>query len=349
MNTILLNEILYPAISIASLLILYQLVFSLLRKWSKTKKRFLPALLTKYIYYPGLFLIVNIALYIALLFIRRYLPEGLAGGLAHVLQITGICFTGFLVMRLIVIFRELSLHRFAHADTLDYSVRKAKTRFQLIERVLHFIIIFAVVALVLMTFDSVRKVGTTLLASAGVVGIIIGFAAQKSLGTMFAGIQIALSQPIRIGDTVVVEGQFGTIGEITLTFVVVKIWDGRRLIMPISYFLEKSFENWTMVTPEVVGKATIHADYSLPVEEVRRQCLSWIEESPLWDGRTKGFSVTGANNRTMEVRATMSAKNSDDAYALECLIREKLITYIREKYPDSLPKVRLDMGSTEAG
>jgi small-conductance mechanosensitive channel len=338
-----LHEFIYPAISIVGMLVLYQLVFSVLRKWSRKKKRFLPGLLTRYVYYPGLLLITNISLFIALLFVRRYLSGPVSSAIAHILQITGICFSGFLVMRLIIIFREFALHRFANADVLDYSVRKAKTRFQLIERVIHFLIIFAMIAFVLMTFENVRKIGTTLLASAGVVGIIIGFAAQKSLGAMFAGIQIALSQPIRIGDTVVVEGQFGTIGEITLTFVVVNIWDGRRLIMPISYFLEKSFENWTMVTPEVVGKATIHVDYSLPVDEVREQCIKWIMESPLWDGRTKGFVVTGANNRTMEVRATMSAKNSDDAYTLECLIREKLITYIRQNHPNALPKSRVHL------
>jgi small-conductance mechanosensitive channel len=337
----LLQEFIYPAISIAGVLILYQLVFTLFRRWSRRKKRFLPVLLTKYLYYPGLLLIINVALFISLTFVSGFLSDSVHAFILHVLKITGICFSGFVVIRLIVIFREITLHQYAHADKLDYSVRKAKTKFQLIERIIHFLIIFAIIAFVLMTFENVRKIGTTLLASAGVVGIIIGFAAQKSLGTMFAGIQIALSQPIRIGDTVVVEGQFGTIGEITLTFVVVNIWDGRRLIMPISYFLEKSFENWTMVTPEVVGKASIHVDYSLPVEEVREQCLQWITSSPLWDGRTKGFVVTGANNRTMEVRATMSAKNSDDAYTMECMIREKLITYIREKHPYALPKARI--------
>lgn len=338
------NELIYSAISTAALLIAYQLVFLVLRKWSKTKKRFLPGLLTRKLYFPGLLLILNISVYVALGFLRSYISLQLSAATAHALQITGICFSGFLFMRLIVVFRELSLRHYAGANALDYSVRKAKTRFQLIERILHVIIVFAVVALVLMTFEQVRRVGTTLLASAGVVGIIIGFAAQKSLGTIFAGIQIALSQPIRIGDTVVVEGQFGTIGEITLTFVVVNIWDGRRLIMPISYFLEKSFENWTMVSPEVIGKAIIHVDYSLPVEEVRTQCIAWITSSPLWDGRTKGFVITGANNRTMEVRATMSAKNADDAYNLECEIRERLVTYIRENYPDALPKIRLDTG-----
>jgi small-conductance mechanosensitive channel len=345
MTNDLLQEFIYPAISIAGFLIFYQLIFSILKKWSRKKKRFLPVLLTKYIYYPGLLLITNVSLFICLAFVKHFLPDTLAEAIQHILKITGICFFGFLIMRLIIVFREVTLHHYVNADALDYSVRKAETKFQLLERMAHFLIIFAMIAFVLMTFESVRRIGTTLLASAGVVGLIIGFAAQKSLGAMFAGIQIALSQPIRIGDTVVVEGQFGTIGEITLTFVVVNIWDDRRLVMPISYFLENSFENWTMLSPEIIAKVFIHADYSLPIEDVRKQCLQWIRESPLWDKRAMSFVVTGANNRTIELRAIMSAKNADDASTLEYQIREKLITYIQQNHAYALPKMRLDMES----
>jgi len=193
-----------------------------------------------------------------------------------------------------------------------------------------------------MTFDSIRQIGTTLLASAGVVGLVIGFAAQKSLGTLFAGLQIAIAQPIRIDDTVVVEEQFGTIGEITLTYVVINSWDGRRLVVPINYFLEHPFENWTRTSPEVVGKVKFYADYSLPVAEVREQFNKWLENEPLWDKRTSNFIVSNATENTIELRATMSARNSDDAFTLECRMREKLIGHIHNNFPQCLPQKRLD-------
>jgi small-conductance mechanosensitive channel len=183
--------------------------------------------------------------------------------------------------------------------------------------------------------------GTTILASAGVVGIVLGFAAQKSLGTLFSGIQIIVSQPIRIGDVVVVENEFGTIGEINLTFVVIQTWDGRRLIVPINYFLEKTFESWTRVSPEVISKVKIYTDYTAPIEKIRAEFKKHLEESALWDRRNADFLVTNANDKTIELRATMSAKDSATAWDLECYIREKLITYLQQNYPEALPKTRL--------
>jgi small-conductance mechanosensitive channel len=321
-------------------LLVYQLVFYFLKRWSHKKKSILPGLLSAYIYYPGLTLVVELMAMVGFSVLGDRLKEQYSTVIRHGLVVLIIATTGFLITRIILVLSKLALHHYASEDPLNYAPRRAKTKFQLIQRVLNSVIIFTAFAIILMTFDSIRQVGSTLLASAGVVGIIIGFAAQKSLGTFFAGIQIAISQPIRIDDTVVVEGTFGTIGEITLTYVVLNSWDGRRLIVPINYFLEKNFENWTRTSPEVIAKVLIYADYTMPVAELREQFMKWVEASPLWDKRSKGFLVTDATERTIELRATMSARNAGDAYDLECQIREQLITYIREKHAYALPKVR---------
>lgn len=320
--------------------LLYEVIFFFIQRWGNKKNRVLPQLLQKHIRVPGHLLVFTISLQIALPLGKFFLNTWWYDWIHHALEILMIVAIGFLLTRFVSFLRDLGLHQYKVENPVDYSFRKAKTRFQILQRVLNLLILLGTIAFVLTTFESVRKIGGTLLASAGVVGIIIGFAAQRSLGSLFAGIQIALSQPIRIDDTVVVEGEFGTIGEINLTYVVIHTWDGRRKIVPINYFLENSFENWTRTTPEVVGKVKIYVDYNLPLEPLRKVFSLWLEQSPLWDKRAAGLLVTGCTERVMEIRATMSAKNSGDAWDLECMVREKMIDYIRENYPDALPRTR---------
>jgi small-conductance mechanosensitive channel len=345
MNETLQHSILLAAVIIGGGSALYHIAFYFIKKWASRKKRIFPSLLSKYIYYPGQFFIFVITSWTSLELFEDHFSVKYYLILQHLLQILLAGIIGFLLIRSATVAREIALHHYTVIEPLDYGLRKAKTKFQLIQRVFNSMIILATLAAILMTFQSIRQVGTTLLASAGVVGLVIGFAAQKSLGTLFAGLQIAISQPIRIDDTVVVEDQFGTIGEITLTYVIVNCWDGRRLIVPISYFLEKPFENWTRVSPEVVSKVKIYADYSLPVDNIRTQVKKWLDETPLWDKRIWGVVVTSASEKTIEVRATMSAKNSGDSWDLECMIREKIIAYIQSHHPESLPKTRFE--STE--
>jgi small-conductance mechanosensitive channel len=196
-----------------------------------------------------------------------------------------------------------------------------------------------------MTFERVRQLGAGLLASAGVAGIVLGFAAQKSLATILAGIQIALTQPIRVEDVVIVEGEWGTIEEITLTYVVVRIWDMRRLIVPIHYFIEKPFQNWTRVSADILGTVNLYLDYSVPVEALREEFKRILDASDYWDGETWGVQVTDSTDKTMTVRPLMSAKNSGDAWNLRCEVREKLIAFVRENYPDALPRIRAEVDS----
>ncbi|MDH3556239.1 MAG: mechanosensitive ion channel family protein, partial [Deltaproteobacteria bacterium] len=180
---------------------------------------------------------------------------------------------------------------------------------------------------------------------AGIVGIIVGLAAQKSISTLFAGIQMAITQPIRIDDVVIVENEWGRIEEITLTYVVVRIWDLRRLIVPITYFLEKPFQNWTRISAEILGTVFLYVDYTVPVEAVRTELRRILENSPLWDGQICLLQVTNATERTTELRAIISATDASNAWELRCEVREKLIGFIRQNYPDGLPKVRAELHS----
>jgi hypothetical protein len=204
-------------------------------------------------------------------------------------------------------------------------------------------IILITLAVVLLSFNNVRKIGAGLLTGVGVGGIIVAFAAQKSLGNLLAGFQIAFTQPIRIDDVLVVEGEWGRVEDITLTYVVLNIWDQRRLILPINYFIEKPFQNWTRSTSEILGTVFLYMDYTFPVENLRTELTRLLNTSELWDQRVGILQVTDAKEATMEIRALVSARNSSQAFDLRCYIRENLIKYIRENNPESLPQHRHDI------
>jgi small-conductance mechanosensitive channel len=201
----------------------------------------------------------------------------------------------------------------------------------------------------LMTFDRIRHVGVSILASAGMIGIILGFAAQRSIATLFAGLQIALTQPIRIDDAVIVEGEWGRVEEITLTYVVIKIWDLRRLVVPVTYFLEKPFQNWTRVSANLLGTVFLYVDYSVPVDEVRRELQAILKVSALWDGQVGGVQVTNSSERTLELRLLMSAADSSKIFDLRCEVREKVLAFLQQNHPGSLPRVRADLGGLGPG
>jgi hypothetical protein len=203
-------------------------------------------------------------------------------------------------------------------------------------------------ASMLMVFDSVRQFGASILASAGLAGIVIGFAAQRSIGALLAGFQIALTQPIRVDDVVIVENEWGRIEDITLTYVVVRIWDLRRLVVPISYFIERPFQNWTRASAALLGTVFLHLDYTVPIDALRAELTRILEASPLWDGKVNVLQVTDAKEHTVEVRALASAADASIAWDLRCEIREKLIAFVQQRYPESLPRVRATLDSRAA-
>lgn len=239
----------------------------------------------------------------------------------------------------------LDLNKITEGDNL--TSRKIITQLQYIRQLSIIVIGFVAIAAILLHFDGVRSIGTGLLTSAGVAGIIIGFAAQKTIANLLAGFQIAFTQPIRYDDVVIVEGEWGKIEEITLTYVVVRIWDLRRLIVPINYFIEKPFQNWTRSSAEILGTVFIYVDYNIPVDKIRNKLTQILESHELWDKKVNALQVTNTDNKVMELRALMSAKDASDAFDLRCGVREQLVYFVQENYPNSLPKIRAEMDKNE--
>ncbi len=250
---------------------------------------------------------------------------------------------GWVLMKLTRVFEDAASKYYEDDLKNPYKARKVQTQLQYVRRILSGVIFVLVFAVVLLTFDSVRKIGTTLLTSAGVVSIIVGIAAQKSLGNLLAGFQIAFTQPIKIGDSLVVEGEWGTVEEITLTYVVVMIWDKRRMILPITYFIENPFQNWTRSSSELLGVVLLFADYSLPVDALRNELDKILEQEPLWDRQSKALQIVDATDKVMQIRILASAADASAAFDLRCIVREKIIKFIQQEYPGALPKERVSL------
>jgi small-conductance mechanosensitive channel len=224
------------------------------------------------------------------------------------------------------------------ADNLR--ARKIYTQVHVIGKMVYAAIGLFTVASILMLFQEVRQFGTSILASAGVLGIILGFAAQKTISNLFAGIQIAMAQPIRLDDVVIVEGEWGRVEEITLTYVTIRIWDDRRLIVPLGYFIEKPFQNWTHASAQLLGSIFLWVDYTMPLDELRKALKEIIEPNPLWDKRFWNLQVTDVTEKTMQIRVLATSADSSKGWDLRCDIREKLIAYIQKHHPQSLPQFR---------
>lgn len=270
------------------------------------------------------------------------LPTEVMAILTHVLQVWIILAIAYFARQLFVMVREMLLEEHPIDVEDNLAARRIMTQYRVIERIGIVLISVLAIGAIFMTFESVRQFGVSLLASAGIAGVVIGFAAQKSLGTLLAGVQIAVSQPIRLDDVVIVEGEWGKVEEITLTYVVVRVWDERRLIVPVTYFLDNPFQNWTYTSAQILGTVYLYTDYSVPVESVRQELKRILDETDLWDRRAWGLVVTDSTERTMELRALVSAADSSDAWDLRCHVRERLIDYLQQEYPQSLPKVRLE-------
>lgn len=260
--------------------------------------------------------------------------------LARILLVATIVLMGWIALIAIDVAAKLYLLRFRLDADDNLSARKHITQIQILRRTAYSLVVLITVGFALMTFEPVREYGLSLFASAGVAGLVAGLAARPLLSSLIAGVQIAITQPIRIDDEVVVEGETGRIEEITSTYVVIKLWDLRRLIVPLSYFMEKPFQNWTRDTTSIIGAVTLHADYSAPVARIREKALALIKASTLWDGDVAKLEVIDSTDRTIRLRALMSARNSSSASDLSAEIREKLIAYLQAECPDALPRSR---------
>jgi small-conductance mechanosensitive channel len=292
----------------------------------------------------------SILLLIVVIFFAHAFPihQSLAGWIARIARLGLVAAIAWAIIALTGVIEDIVTAKFPLDVRDNLNARQVHTRIRVLRRIAVILIVGLAVSAILMSFPSLRRLGTSILASAGIAGIVVGIAARPTLSNLIAGVQVALTEPIRLDDVVIVEGEWGWIEEIRTTYVVVRIWDLRRLVLPLSYFIEKPFQNWTRTTAELLGTVYLYADYTLPVPEIREELKKILQAAPQWDQRVGVLQVTNANERTIELRALMSAKDSPAAWDLRCYVREKLIAFMQQNYPDSLPQVRIELEQKHA-
>ena len=271
------------------------------------------------------------------------LPASLTDSTKTIFGIALIALVSWLLIKVTFLLNDIIVLRFEVDVKDNLRARKIHTQLRVLRRIIVIVIVVIASASILMTFPRIRQLGTAILASAGIIGIVVGLAAQKTIGTFIAGLQIAFTQPIRLDDVVIVEGEWGRIEEITLTYVVVRIWDLRRLVVPITYFIEKPFQNWTRVSADILGTVFLYVDHTVPTEAVREELQRILEGSEWWDRKVCGLQVTNTSERTVELRALMSAEDASLAWNLRCHVREKLVEFVRTNYPQALPRLRAEL------
>jgi len=289
---------------------------------------------------PTVFFLPVLVVYLTLPFVSAALGDGSVALLGRVLLVVLTLSLAWTLIRLLSVAEDFIADRYDVGASDNLEARAIHTQFGVLRKISAVAIGVVALGVVLMSFEGFRELGTGILASAGLVGLVVGFAAQKTLSNLLAGLQIAITQPIRIDDVVVVEGEWGRIEEISLTYVVVVIWDRRRLVLPISYFLETPFQNWTRVSADVLGTVFLYVDYTVPVDAIRAELEGIVRESEDWDGDVCGVQVTKTSPQGIEVRALVSAADSSRAWNLRCQVREKLVGFLQREYPGSLPKLR---------
>ncbi|PZF74880.1 mechanosensitive ion channel family protein [Taibaiella soli] len=289
-----------------------------------------------------------VTIWLPLLFIKISLPEMVLSpkwmtSLDKTLDIALTVTFAWVLINIVNVGGTYLFNRYDLSKKDNIRERKVRTQLLVIQRIVSGAIIFITIAFVLLSFDGVKKIGAGLLTGVGIGGIIVGFAAQRSLGNLFAGLHIAFTQPIRIDDVLIVEGQYGNVEEITLSYVVLRIWDSRRLILPITYFLEKPFENWTRTGSELLTTVFIFMDYTVPVTAVRDELTRLLNANQTWNKKVNTLVVSDAREHAIQLRALISADNSGNAAELQFYVREGLISFVQKNYPDALPKTRVVM------
>ncbi len=294
-------------------------------------------------YYATILLAISIAVGVA------PLSDHQAAIAQHLLTMGFILLMGWLAITTLNIWTTVYLRRFKLDAEDNLVARTHVTQSRILQRVAAILIVVVTVAAALMTFDSVRQYGVSLLASAGAAGIVFGLALQPLLKNLVAGIQLAITQPIRLEDSVIVNGEWGNVEEITATYVVLKLWDWRRMIVPLAYFMDNPFQNWTRNDSALIGTVMFYADYTAPIDLMRAKLEELAKASPLWDGRVVNMQVTDFHEQTMEIRMLVSASSAGRVFDLRCEMREKMIAWLQHEHPAALPRRRAEIdggGST---
>lgn len=332
-----------------ALVLAYIGIISFLRRMGRNPKSPVPIEAVKKTSFPLVLILLSILIRMASL--RNFM--GLEDYTYWFKKTSTLLFIGamtWLILNILKLVKQLIVANYDVDSSDNLRARQIYTQFNILERIIIFLVVILALGIALMTFDEIREIGVSIFASAGVAGIIIGFSAQRMIGTILAGIQIAIAQPIKLDDVVIVEGEWGRIEQITLTYVVVAIWDKRRLIVPTTYFIEKPFQNWTKTSADILGTVFLYTDYNVPFDALRDELSRILKETNLWDGKVNVLQVTDSKMDCIEIRALMSAKDSPTAWDLRVLVREKLIVFLQQKYPESLAHNRIslkNMGNSE--
>jgi small-conductance mechanosensitive channel len=319
----------------------HRILFALGQRISRRKGSAFYALLARYEGGPTRLLLPLLAL----LSVVPWMPLSpvTLSRLTHALGLSLIASIAWLAVAMLNVVQDYISHRHALELSDNLAARRVRTQVQVLRHIAVVVIVVITISIMVMTFPNLEHLGESMFASAGLAALVAGLAARSTLSSLLAGVQIAFSQPIRLDDVVIVEGEWGWIEEITTTYVVVRIWDLRRLVVPLSYFIEKPFQNWTRNTADLLGTVFLYTDYTVPVDEVRQELHRILEASQMWDGKVWGLQVTNASEHTVELRALMSSPGSSQAWDLRCYVREKLIAYLQQNHPQSLPRARAEI------
>jgi len=336
------HEWLWPAVIMAGSILLalaiHWILFRLGKRLARQKDRVILGSLVAHAKGPTRWIFPLLALILAL----PALPvrSSLVQLVRHIVGLGIIAAVAWLIIFLAEIFSDAIYARYRTDTTDNLTSRRVRTQIAVLRRIFSVLVVVVTLAVMLMTFPAIHQLGTSLLASAGIAGIVVGMAMKSTLSNLVAGVQIALTEPIRIDDVVIVAGDWGWIEEILTTYVVVRTWDLRRLVVPLSYFIEHDFQNWTRKTADLLAYVYLSVDYTAPIEELRQEFRRIVEASPLWDRKVCVLQVTDATEHTIQIRALTSASDSSKAWDLRCEVREKLIVFLQQHYPDALPRTR---------
>lgn len=327
------------ALGVVAALVVHRIAFAVLDRITGTSESQADNIVVDHVRKPARYALVALGIVLA----ARETPL-LAGAWQKVAGFIMPALIGWMALAILKALVEAAVLKADISVPDNLQARRKRTRLAIFSRIGTFLIVFLTVGLMLLSIPGVREVGVTLMASAGLAALAVGAAAQPALKSLISGLQMALTEPIRIDDVVIVNGEWGRIEDIRTTYVVVKIWDERRLIVPSNFFLDQTFQNWTRHGSELLGTVFLHLDPLSDVPPIRAAFDAMVEAHPLWDGRAKALQVTETTATTIEVRLLVSARNAGDAFDLRCALREGMLAWIRENQPTAIPRQRVDSG-----
>jgi small-conductance mechanosensitive channel len=325
------------ALAIVIALLTHYIVMRILGRLIGDRRVFLSLLLTRT---AGPTRLATLIAAVSVVTARAPVDPAVIQAITRALIIAFIILVGWMAIIAVALAADVYLRRFTLDAEDNILARKHVTQVRILQRAADTLTIIITAAAALMTFETVRQYGVSLFASAGVVGIVVGLAARPVLTNFIAGIQIAMTQPIRLEDAVIVESEYGWVEDIAAAYVVIRLWDRRRMIVPLSYFIEKPFQNWSRQSTDLIGAVVFYVDYTAPVGRIRDKLNEIVAQSPLWDRQVVNLQVNEIRETTMQLRALVSAKNADALGSLQAELREKLIDFLQKEHPEALPRGR---------